>query len=273
MKLSPIKVHSFQTNLLSWHEKNTRSFPWRNTHDPYHILVSEFMLQQTQTRRVIPKYETFILTFPTIDSLSHSSLSDVLSQWQGIGYNRRAKYLFETARNIVRDYAGTIPSDPELLDSFPGIGAYTAAAISTFAFNKPNIMIETNIRSVYIHEFFSKRKVVSDSEIIPLIEQTLYLKDPRTWYYALMDFGVHLKKTRENPARKSKHYTKQKPFKGSRREIRGKIIKVLLAKKLTSDEISKETETPIPAINETLTHLIDEKLVIKDTSNTYRLSD
>lgn len=202
--------------------------PWRNARDPYKILVSEVMLQQTQVSRVLKKYPDFIKAFPTPEALAKAPLKRILSVWQEMGYNRRAIALKRIADEVMREYGGKIPNDPILLEKFPGIGKNTAGAIVAFAFNKPSVFIETNIRRVFIHHFFKNRRKVDDKEIILLIEQTLDKKNPREWYYALMDYGAMLSKELANPNRKSKHYTKQKPFKGSNREVRGLILKVLI---------------------------------------------
>jgi len=203
--------------------------PWRETSDPYHILVSEMMLQQTQVARVLPKYTQFIRRFPTVHALDRAELRDVLDAWQGLGYNRRALFLKRLAREVAEQYDGNLPSDREKLKALPGIGDATSGALCAFAFNTPVVFIETNIRSVYIHHFFADRAAVSDDEILPYVERTLDLRKPREWYYALMDYGVHLKSIMPNPSRKSRHYAKQSPFKGSDRELRGRILRILTA--------------------------------------------
>lgn len=225
--LDPETVQSFQTAILENYHASGRSFPWRTTRNPYHILVSEMMLQQTQTERVVPKYTRWLEVFPDARTLSQAYLQDVYKEWMGLGYNRRARYLQETCRIITETYNGAIPSDPEQLDALPGIGPYTARAISTFAFGLPNVFIETNIRSVYIFFFYPEVQEVTDKEILELIEQTQYLPDPRTWYYALMDYGAVLKKKTANPNRKSAHYQTQSRFEGSNRQARGAVLKYL----------------------------------------------
>jgi len=127
----------------------------------------------------------------------------------------------------VADFNGNLPDDPIVLETFPGIGKGTAGSICAFAFNKPTVFIETNIRAVFIHSFFRNQSSVHDKELLPLITQTVDQDNPREWYYALMDYGVHLKKLHANPSRKSKHHTKQSKFEGSDRQIRGVIIKLL----------------------------------------------
>lgn len=231
----------FQKLVYDYYHKHKRSFPWRETLDPYAILVSEFMLQQTQTDRVVPKYETFLVRFPNFETLAKASQSDVLALWQGLGYNRRALYLHKTAQHVDELFNSQLPSDQIALQSLPGIGPYTAAAIAAFAFNQPTVVIETNIRTVFIHHFFADREEVHDKEILPLIKETVNTANPREWYYALMDYGVYLKKLHPNPSRKSKHYTKQSKFEGSDRQLRGAILRMLLHDKETS--IAKLTQS------------------------------
>lgn len=210
-----------------------RKLPWRKTKNPYHILVSEVMLQQTQVERVVPKYELFLRTFPTVAVLAKSPLSTVLKAWQGLGYNRRAKMLHECAKVVHQKYKGVFPKEHEALMALPGIGHYTAGAVMAFAFNRAIPIIETNIRSVYLHHFFAYDFEVTDEEIMRLIARTLDEKNPRTWYYALMDYGSFIKKMYGNPNQRSKHHTKQSTFKGSDREIRGAIIRLLTEKGYT----------------------------------------
>jgi A/G-specific adenine glycosylase len=230
----------FQQTVLTYYKKHKRNLPWRKTITPYHVLVSEVMLQQTQVARVLVKFPEFIKVFPTIESLARAPQARVQAVWQGMGYNRRALYLSLSAERVVKQYKGKIPTDPAILKILPGIGEATAASISVFITNKPAVFIETNIRAVFIHHFFNDRANVTDAELIQLIQKTLPIKNPREWYYALMDYGTHLKKEFKNPSRKSAHHTIQKPFKGSAREVRGKIIAYLVKnKKGTEKEIRK----------------------------------
>jgi len=202
------------------------NLPWRKTADPYRILVSEVMLQQTQVSRVIPKYKEFVSAFPSVQKLARSDLAGVLKVWSGLGYNRRAKYLYESARTVV----GTYHTDwrEALAHSLPGVGPYTRAAVQTFVFNEPHVMLETNIRTVFIHHFFPKRSKVADKEIVPYMELAVKGQDPRMWYWALMDYGAHLKQGGVRNNAKSRHYTKQSRFKGSLREVRGAILRKLV---------------------------------------------
>lgn len=221
------------------------------------------MLQQTQTERVVSKYSAWLERFPTIKSVADAPLNEILTLWSGLGYNRRARFLHETCKHIAREYAGIVPSDPELLDELPGIGPYTARAISTFAYETPNVFIETNIRSVYIFFFFpDTRDPVHDRELLPLIRDTLYRENPRIWYYALMDYGSALKALVKNPARKSSHYTRQSRFEGSLRQARGAIIRYLV-KNVSGDRtaILREEQLDSVRLEAALDALVEEGLI------------
>lgn len=221
------------------------------------------MLQQTQVSRVEKKYPEFLRAFPTVKKLANAPTSEVLKVWQGMGYNRRALALKRAAEGIVVEHKGKIPSDPELLEALPGIGHYTARAVCAFAFNAPYVFIETNIRRVYIHHFFPRSKNVPDKKLLPLIEETLDRKNPREWYTALMDYGSTLPKTTLNPNRQSKHYIKQKPFRGSNREVRGKILKLLTEEgSKTLPALTKHIQHPSLADN--LTALAKEGFIRKE---------
>lgn len=195
------------------------------------------MLQQTQAPRVIEKYNQFLKKFPSLKSLAQAPLKKVLIAWLGLGYNRRAVNLQKAAQVIIKDHKGIFPKNRKDLEALPGVGPATAGDLLAFAYNIAVPLIETNIRSVYIHCFFNDEKNISDAEIIPLIEKTLDKKNPRDWYYALMDYGAMLKATRVNPSRRSKHYAKQSPFRGSNRELRSKILKYSLLYGLKSAKI------------------------------------
>lgn len=226
---------AFKKTVRQFYKKHGRHrLPWRNTHDPYRIMVSEIMLQQTQVDRVIPYYERFIQSYPTVQKLAQAPLRDVLTLWQGLGYNRRGKYLHDAAKAVMKEYRGVFPKDQKSLESLPGIGPYTAAAISAFAFNTPSVLIETNVRTVYTHHFFPHQAKVPDAAILAFVEETCDAKNSREWYYALMDYGSHLKKNGVRINAKSAHYVKQSKFKGSNRELRGKILRMAIERKHTS---------------------------------------
>ena len=242
----PPALPEFRKIVLDHYRNHGRDLAWRKTTDPYRILVSEIMLQQTQVERVTQKYPAFIAAFPDFAALARAPLSDVLAVWQGMGYNRRAISLQKCAQRVVDGYDGVLPQDPEILATFPGIGKATAASVCAFAFNKPVVFIETNIRRVFIHFFFGDRETVDDSEILLIARQALLMQDPRTWYNALMDLGTALKKGGENPNRRSRHYTKQAAFEGSDRKIRGCILRLLLAEKHLKQKtiVEKFSEEP-----------------------------
>ena len=261
---TPLSVRKFRNIIYRHYHKNPRALAWRMTTNPYRILVSEIMLQQTQVERVSSKYKEFINTFPGFRSLSRAPLRNILEVWQGMGYNRRAVALRKIAETVISDFKGRLPSSEDELMKLPGIGRYTASAISTFAFNKPTVFIETNIRRVFIHFFFQERARVRDSEILPLVEKTLDRSNPREWYYALMDFGVMLKKKTENPNKRSAHYRKQSPFQGSNRQLRGMILRLLLRKPAISEsEIIGELKSNPEKIKENLSALQNEGFVLR----------
>jgi A/G-specific adenine glycosylase len=227
-RVSAAAARRFRRHLYRFFQAQGRQMPWRATSDPYHILVSEIMLQQTQVERVARKYEAFIQGFPDVWSLARAPLRDIMAAWQGLGYNRRALALQGIARRLVTEFDGRLPAEVETLRTFPGIGAATAGALAAFAFNQPVVFIETNIRRVFLHCFFPGQTGVRDREILPLVEQTLDRLQPRPWYYALMDYGTMLKRAAPNPNRRSAHHQRQAPFAGSGRQIRGLILKALL---------------------------------------------
>jgi len=229
-------ILAFQQMVLSQYEQYGRDLAWRNTMDPYQILVSEIMLQQTQVERVTTKFPEFIHAFPDFAALAAAPLGNVLTVWQGMGYNRRAIALQKCAIRVMNEYEGILPPDVAILATFPGIGRATASSIAAFAFNMPVVFIETNIRRVFIHFFFSDTETVSDADLLPLVEQALYRNNPRVWYWALMDLGSELKKTVPNPNRRSVHYSKQSPFEGSDRNIRGALLKIILKDHFLEEE-------------------------------------
>lgn len=231
-------MKNFTKEIWGYYKKSKRNLPWRNTTDPYHILVSEVMLQQTQVSRVIPKYQEFIRKFKNIKTLALTSKADVLTLWQGLGYNRRALFLKKTCEILYAENpkASRFPTTREELLKLPGIGQSTAGAILAFAFNKPEPFIETNIRAVFIYFFFKEISSVHDTNILELLSETFkqskQRNNPREWYYALYDYGSMLKtqlgKEKTTLHKQSKHYNKQSSFKGSNREIRSNILKLFI---------------------------------------------
>jgi len=231
-----------------------RDLPWRRTRDSYAILVSEVMLQQTQVPRVLERYDDWLADFPTLEALAAAPLEAVLRAWQGLGYNRRAIALKRTAEQVVAAQVAahasarvagddvstaeptpaTLPSDELALRALPGIGPATASGIRAFAFDLPGVYLETNVRAVVLHELFAERDGVADKEIVPILAAAVAQAGrqgiaPRDWYYALLDYGSHLKRTVPNPSRRSAHHTRQSTFAGSVRQKRAWVLRAVMA--------------------------------------------
>jgi A/G-specific adenine glycosylase len=306
------EIREFRKTVYVYFRSHGRTLPWRRGHDPYHVFVSEIMLQQTQVDRVGPKFEAFIAALPSFSALAKAPLKKVLTLWQGLGYNRRALHLKKSAGIIVKKYNGKLPSAPEILDTLPGIGNATAASIAAFAFNKPVVFLETNIRTVLIHHFFSdcsctgvaadslthgwspalrappkfvreprpplsalslkkNTGTITDMELLPVAGMVLDKKNPRKWYSALMDYGTMLKNQYGNASRRSAQYKKQSKFEGSRRQKRGRILRLLLGHDyLTSGELSRRLDLPLNLLKEILDELTGEK-IIAHSKNRYRI--
>lgn len=224
---SDATVQRFRSVVWDYYEGSRRPMPWRETDDPYRILVSEFMLQQTQVSRVLPKYEAFIERFPTVADLASASLQEVLSLWQGLGYNRRGRNLREAARAIVERFGGSVPHGVDELRTLPGVGPYTASAVAAFAYGEPVTVLETNIRRLLLHCFVPLSDRVADRDLEPLLEALLPPGHVREWYYALMDYGAMLGRLLPNANRRSASYSRQSAFAGSVREVRGRIVRAL----------------------------------------------
>lgn len=245
-----------------WAHFKTRGrheLPWRKTRDPYKILVSEIMLQQTQVERVIPYYKRFVAKYPNARALAKASLADVLRVWQGLGYNRRAKMLHMAAKEIAK-YG--FPKNMKALQELPGVGPYTARAVAAFAFNHDTTVVETNIRTAIIHHFFPKHSKISDAHIEKVLVKAHPKGRSREWHSALMDYGSHLKRSGIRVNKKSAHYVKQTPFTGSMREVRGAILRALASKEVTYAElVLLAGSTRIPQLSAALRALIAEGLV------------
>lgn len=261
--MQPVLLIDFKKIIWNYYGASGRFFDWRHTDDPYKVFISEVMLQQTQTARVAQKFPQFIATFPDFKSLAGASLKEVLLQWQGLGYNRRGMYLQQAAQIIVQQYDSILPNDPELLVKLPGIGKATAASICAFAFNSPTIFVETNIRAVFIHFFFQGQELVHDNEIVPLVQASIDKEHARDWYYALMDYGVMLKKTFINPSRKSKHHSKQSKFDGSDRQIRGMILRILTQAHapISYETLATLTQKDSARVSKIIDQMIKDKLL------------
>lgn len=255
------RISKLLSALRRHYSKEGRShLPWRRTKDPYRILVSELMLQQTQVDRVIPFYTKFLRAYPTATALSKAPLSKVLAEWQGLGYNRRAKYLHEAAKVVAK--RGRFPKTPEEIEELPGVGHYTARAVAAFAFNVPVALVETNVRTVLFHHLELPPEV-SDKNLLPLVEEVLKRSrmTPREFYSAMMDYGTHLKSQGIRLNHRSSHYRKQSKFKGSSRELRGAILRELLVHQATLSTLVHRVPRNQHDVAQELTRLIAEGLV------------
>jgi A/G-specific adenine glycosylase len=262
--LTKVETNVFRKKIYEYYEHSGRNLPWRKNPTPYRVLVSEIMLQQTQVERVMERFQAFINEIPNFNALAQVPLLKLLKIWSGMGYNRRALSLKFLAQQVVREHQGKLPHDPEHLRMLPGIGKYTAGAVAAFAFNLPVVFMDTNIRRVFIHEFFPNRSAIHDDEIVPIMEQTLDTREPRKWYNALMDYGSMLKQQNGNPNRKSVHYTRQSPFENSNRQMRGRILKVLVAESpLSMAQIVNKTAMDPERVKENLVNLKKEGFIQK----------
>ncbi len=255
-------VTAFRQLVYSYYRKHRRALPWRESATPYQILVSEVMLQQTQVERVLPKYLAFVQQFPDPQALAVAPLPELLAAWQGLGYNRRALNLQRAARMVVEQWNGSIPDDPLLLQRLPGIGPYTAGAVSSFAFNRPNVFLETNIRAVLLHFFFADQEGITDKQLLPIAEAVLDRSNPQVWYNALMDYGSDLKRRFPNPSRRSRHHTMQSRFEGSDRQVRGAVLRLLLdGRKLSAVELQQELAVEAERLQRILAGMLRDGLV------------
>jgi len=268
----PPSYEALRRHVWRFYRDFGRAMPWRETEDGYAVFVSEVMLQQTQVLRVMEKYPAFLERFPSFEALAAARLSEVYALWQGLGYNRRAKYLHDAARRIVSDHGGRVPAERTELEALPGIGPNTAGSLLAFCHNQPVVFIETNIRRLFIYFFFPGEDAVADRDLLPLIEATLDRGNPREWYYALMDYGAALSKWVTNPNRRSSRYVRQSPFENSNRQIRGRILRVLGGASesgpeptgLTAAELARRVDYPEDRVSYAVEGLRKEGLVIAE---------
>ena len=246
----PSDLAGFRARVLAQGRALYRDLPWRRTTDPYEIWVSEVMLQQTQVSRVDGRWQRWLERFPSVHALAATQAADVLAEWQGMGYNRRALALHRAAQTVASEYGGVFPADARSLEALPGIGPATAAGILAFAYDLPGVYLETNVRAVFLHELFPGAVGVPDRELVPLVRVTCPAgsddphDDPRTWYYALLDYGYELKRSGHNAARRSATHVRASKFEGSRRQKRAELVRLLLAARdagapgATADELA-----------------------------------
>ena len=268
-RVSPAVIEQFREFVFSFYKTYGRhEMEWRHTTNPYLITVSEIMLQQTQVPRVEQIYPAFIKKFPTAEALAAASEAEVLSAWQGMGYNRRALSLQKLCRIVAEERNGVFPKDPDELIKLPGLGPATSCSIAAFAFNRPVVFIETNIRRIFIHCFFRDREEVDDSELLPLVKAALP-ENPREWYWALMDLGSAMKGV-SNPNRKSRQYVKQSAFEGSNRQIRGEVLKRMLAvKKSDAASAAKALGYPLEDVEGVFSAMVKEGFFVRDEAGIY----
>ncbi len=270
--LTPREVARFRLLVLDYYRRCGRDLAWRHDSEPYRVLVSEVMLQQTQVPRVAVKYPSFVARFPDFGALAAAPLADVLDEWRGMGYNRRALQLRRAAETVVTRYGGALPADLDAIDALPGVGRATAAAVVSMAFSVPVPYIETNIRTVMLHFFFADAADVPDRDVLPMVARTLPPRDPRDWYYALMDYGTWLKKREPNPGRRSSHHVRQAPFGGSMRELRGTILRVVLDEEpRTAAAVARAAGAPEERVAQALAALVREGLLAEDGAG-YRIA-
>jgi A/G-specific adenine glycosylase len=264
MHLTAATVTRFRKKIYDYYSLHGRSLPWRKRPTPYRVLVSEIMLQQTQVGRVLDRYKQFLAVFPDFRTLAEAPLHALLKIWSGMGYNRRALALRSLARAVMVEHQGKLPSELDALLALPGIGRYTAGAVKAFAFNQPVVFLDTNIRRVYLHEFFRDKHGIRDDQLLPLVKQTLDTANPRKWFNALMDYGAMLGCDRSNPNRRSAHYERQSPFKNSNRQIRGNILKALLdVSSLSEAEVVRKTGADSDRVKKNLVQLEKEGFIKK----------
>lgn len=266
--VSQERIQQFQKKVFSFYRKKKRELLWRKTSDPYKILLSEFMLQQTQVNRVLLYYEQWIAKWPTIYALAAASLPEVLQMWMGLGYNTRAVNLHRAARKIVAEYNGDVMTAVKQYKELPGIGRYTSHAVQIFSANADLVTVDTNIRRIFIREF-NLSEQISDKELWKLAEACLPRGKSRDWHNALMDYGA-LSLTAQKTGIKPK--TQQSRFEGSDRQIRAKILRYLLTKDMSISELKKNLGIEQIRLFPILEKMISEKIIVKE-HKIYRLND
>jgi len=282
MQLSNQQLSAFVAQVIGEGAKHYRDFAWRRTTDPYSILLSEIMLQQTQVIRVESYFDTWVQRFPTVDSLAAADTTEVLEAWQGLGYNRRALALKRLAVEVSESRNGMLPASYEELQTLPGVGPATAAGVMAFAHNSFAPYLETNVRSVVLHELFADNRQVCDRDVMTVVQQVSdYLAglgkastiDARTWNYALLDYGAWLKKAFPNPSRRSKQHTRQSKFEGSFRQKRAVLLREILSMpKQDVTELAAATSFDVDVVERVLAALLTEGFIKCDNSR-YSISD
>jgi A/G-specific adenine glycosylase len=258
----------FQKKILQFYQDHKRNLPWRKTTDPYNILLSEFMLQQTQVSRVIDYYIHWVDNWPTIERLAKEEYKNVLHAWMGLGYNRRAMYIHNTAKVIVDEFNGDVLTAVKHYEKLPGIGLYTSKAIQIFADNADIATVDTNIRRIFISEF-GLDEAISDKDLFTLAKQCIPQGKSRDWHNALMDYGALYLTSRKTGI---KPKTQQSSFQGSDRQIRGKILRLLLKEDHSKYQLQKELTIESKRLSKILTKMLNEKTVSK-TNKIYHVPE
>jgi A/G-specific adenine glycosylase len=267
---------------MKWFEPRRHAYPWRGASDPYAVLVSEIMLQQTQAARVVPAYERFLGRFPTVAALARASRAEVVRVWEGLGYNRRPVALSEAARAIVRDHRGRVPANPEELKRLPGVGPYTAAAIASFAYGAALAAIDTNVRRVVARARLGREPgEVRPRTIDDEAERWLDRGHPAEWNQALMDLGREICRpeprceacpiaadcrARSRSRRSRIAQRRAAPFEGSMRQVRGGIVRVLRRRGASVGELALQTGCPFERVVDAVGALVRDGLVVADTA-------
>ena len=257
--ISEEEISTFQQKVFQFYQENKRNLPWRKTTDPYNILVSEFMLQQTQVNRVIEYFTKWMRRWPTVQKLASEEYKNLLQAWMGLGYNRRAMYLHNTAKKIVNEFNGDVLTAIKNFKQLPGVGLYTSKAIQIFAANADISTVDTNIRRIFIDQF-NLDESISDKQLFQLAQKCLPLGRSRDWHNALMDYGaIHLtsRKTGIKPK------TQQSRFQGSDRQIRGKVLRMLLQENYTKYQLQQKLKVESNRLEEILRKMKKEKTISK----------
>jgi len=249
MKLSAKRIKFFQKSIFTWWTIHKRDLPWRHTRDPYRIMVSEVMLQQTQVSRVLAGYREFIERYATVSDLAQATPADVLRIWKGMGYNRRAMYLLRAAKAIVEIYHGKFPVSEEELIKLPGLGKYTARAILVFAYAQEVPLVDTNIRQIITHFFFNGEPQ-KESVIEEVAGQLIPPAKSWEWHQALMDYGaLAMQNAKCQMLNKKK---KTIPFRDSNRFYRGRIVDRLREGDMRESKLTSELEKKYEKSNDFL---------------------
>jgi len=262
------KIIQFQEKVFSFYQRHKRDLPWRKTTNPYKILLSELMLQQTQVNRVVPYYEKWIERWPTIDALASASMPEVLQMWMGLGYNRRAVHLHTTARTIVAQFGSDVLQAMKQYKGLLGIGRYTSQAVQIFSTNTDLVTVDTNIRRILIREFHLPA-TVADTELWVLAEYCLPMGKSRDWHNALMDYGALYLTARKTDI---KPRTQQSRFEGSDRQVRAQILRCLLQQSMSLSEIAETLHLRRERLQLILEKMMHENIIVK-RNTTYHLKE